>query len=288
MALGLCTAAPQASSASARRCGRAAERDAAVRQRQRQPRSSTSRCRRRSPTRRPRARSMRRCGRSRASSTPGCFSELRNACWSAHPDGRVDTRWRVSTQSHRHGEPTESAQRRRHGLDGDGLPASHHGFRRDIRLFAGAVGARSRGTLRSWPRCARSGKRFRETLHGHHTVEDTAMFPGIEGAASRAGRDHRRTGRRPPQDRSDAGGGGPGVRGACRAAASRGQGHRRAGRLAAFAPGDRGDAHRPVPARGEGVSRRRPARPSWRCTRRALPGAPTASRPTSSRSSTSC
>lgn len=55
------------------------------------------------------------------------------------------------------------------------LMSSHHAFRRDIACFARALHATvvDLGLLREeWTR-------FRDALHGHHTVEDTAMFPDM-------------------------------------------------------------------------------------------------------------
>jgi hypothetical protein len=70
------------------------------------------------------------------------------------------------------------------GDDGDASIAtmfmsSHHGFRRDLALFAttlrspAAAGAdRAQALREEW-------EKFRGALHGHHTVEDTQMFPGL-------------------------------------------------------------------------------------------------------------
>lgn len=55
------------------------------------------------------------------------------------------------------------------------LMSSHHAFRRDIACFARALHDTvvDLGVLREeW-------SRFREALHGHHTVEDTAVFPDM-------------------------------------------------------------------------------------------------------------
>jgi hypothetical protein len=54
---------------------------------------------------------------------------------------------------------------------------SHHGLRRDLRRFKVAlagqdVAARSDALRDEW-------KSYHGTLHGHHTVEDTAMFPSM-------------------------------------------------------------------------------------------------------------
>jgi hypothetical protein len=54
---------------------------------------------------------------------------------------------------------------------------SHHGLRRDLRRFAVAlaandVAARAEALRDEW-------KSYHAALHGHHTVEDTAMFPSM-------------------------------------------------------------------------------------------------------------
>jgi hypothetical protein len=70
------------------------------------------------------------------------------------------------------------------GDDGDASIAtmfmsSHHGFRRDLALFgttlrspAAAEPARAQALREEW-------EKFRATIHAHHTVEDTQMFPGL-------------------------------------------------------------------------------------------------------------
>ena len=58
--------------------------------------------------------------------------------------------------------------------------SSHHGFRRDIRQFAGALGRALGGETKRLAALGEEWKRYRETLHGHHTMEDTALFPGIK------------------------------------------------------------------------------------------------------------
>jgi hypothetical protein len=53
------------------------------------------------------------------------------------------------------------------------MMCSHHAFRRDVASFARAL---------AQGRCDALGEewaRFRAALHGHHTVEDTAMFPDL-------------------------------------------------------------------------------------------------------------
>ena len=57
---------------------------------------------------------------------------------------------------------------------------SHHGFRRDIRQFAGALGRALGGETKRLAALSEEWKRYRDTLHGHHTMEDTAIFPSIK------------------------------------------------------------------------------------------------------------
>ena len=58
--------------------------------------------------------------------------------------------------------------------------SSHHGFRRDIRLFAGAVGRIAAGDTSRVGPLREEWVRYRNTLHGHHQMEDTAIFPGLK------------------------------------------------------------------------------------------------------------
>jgi len=58
--------------------------------------------------------------------------------------------------------------------------SSHHGFRRDIRLFAGAVGRAVAGDASKLAALSDEWKSYRNTLHGHHMMEDTAVFPGLK------------------------------------------------------------------------------------------------------------
>ena len=58
--------------------------------------------------------------------------------------------------------------------------SSHHGLRRDIRLFAGALGRVLAGDTSRVEALREEWKRYRETLHGHHVMEDTALFPIIK------------------------------------------------------------------------------------------------------------
>jgi hemerythrin-like domain-containing protein len=57
---------------------------------------------------------------------------------------------------------------------------SHHGFRRDIRQFAGALGKMLGGNMSRAGALAEEWKSYRATLHGHHQMEDTALFPGLK------------------------------------------------------------------------------------------------------------
>lgn len=55
---------------------------------------------------------------------------------------------------------------------------SHHGLRRDLRRFARAlagpdVASRAEALREEW-------KSYHATLHGHHTAEDTMMFPNMK------------------------------------------------------------------------------------------------------------
>jgi hypothetical protein len=55
---------------------------------------------------------------------------------------------------------------------------SHHGLRRDLRRFARALAApdvasRAEALREEW-------KSYHATLHGHHTAEDTTMFPNMK------------------------------------------------------------------------------------------------------------
>ncbi len=74
--------------------------------------------------------------------------------------------------------------------------SSHHGFRRDLAQLAGALHTTPDDTRR--PLLHKAWTSFHEKLHGHHTIEDTAMFPSMRGAPGLAeiidglGADHRR------------------------------------------------------------------------------------------------
>jgi hemerythrin-like domain-containing protein len=57
---------------------------------------------------------------------------------------------------------------------------SHHGFRRDIRQFAGALGRALGGETKRLAALGEEWKRYRDTLHAHHQMEDTALFPSLK------------------------------------------------------------------------------------------------------------
>ncbi len=57
---------------------------------------------------------------------------------------------------------------------------SHHGFRRDIRQFAGALGRALGGETKRLAALSEEWKRYRDTLHGHHQMEDTVLFPSLK------------------------------------------------------------------------------------------------------------
>jgi len=58
------------------------------------------------------------------------------------------------------------------------IMCSHHAFRRDVACFAKALASfdapRAEALREEWTK-------FRAALHGHHTVEDTAIFPDLRG-----------------------------------------------------------------------------------------------------------
>jgi hemerythrin-like domain-containing protein len=59
------------------------------------------------------------------------------------------------------------------------IMTSHHAFRRDVACFERALAAIAGGDTARAGAVRAEWKRFREALHGHHTVEDTAVFPGM-------------------------------------------------------------------------------------------------------------
>jgi hemerythrin-like domain-containing protein len=58
--------------------------------------------------------------------------------------------------------------------------SSHHGFRRDIRLFAGALGRVLAGDTKSVEPLREEWTHYRGSLHAHHQIEDTAIFPNLK------------------------------------------------------------------------------------------------------------
>ncbi len=60
------------------------------------------------------------------------------------------------------------------------LLMSHHAFRRDIARFIGAVAQIKAGDASHAPAVREEWeKSYRQALHGHHTMEDTHIFPDI-------------------------------------------------------------------------------------------------------------
>ena len=59
------------------------------------------------------------------------------------------------------------------------LMSSHHAFRRDLIRFERALETISRGDTARADAVREEWKNFHAALHGHHTVEDTAVFPDI-------------------------------------------------------------------------------------------------------------
>jgi hypothetical protein len=56
---------------------------------------------------------------------------------------------------------------------------SHHAFRRDLALFAKALGRVGDGDTSSVDALRGEWQNFRGALHGHHEIEDTRVFPGL-------------------------------------------------------------------------------------------------------------
>lgn len=59
------------------------------------------------------------------------------------------------------------------------MMSSHHAFRRDLACFANALTAMKRDETSRAAQIAEEWTHFRAALHGHHTVEDTAVFPDL-------------------------------------------------------------------------------------------------------------
>lgn len=57
---------------------------------------------------------------------------------------------------------------------------SHHGLRRDLARFAVALEPVAKGDAARAEALGEEWKRYHETLHGHHDVEDQRMFPGMK------------------------------------------------------------------------------------------------------------
>jgi hypothetical protein len=79
------------------------------------------------------------------------------------------------------------------------LLMSHHGMRRDLARFAGALGQLIGGDRSRADALAAEWQSFRGTLHGHHEAEDHGLFPSIVARqpdlaplVERLGADHRR------------------------------------------------------------------------------------------------
>jgi hemerythrin-like domain-containing protein len=79
------------------------------------------------------------------------------------------------------------------------LMMSHHGFRRDLGLFARALPQVAAGDLARISALREEWKGLCEKLHGHHQAEDTGIFPhmkaehpGISAIIDRLSADHRR------------------------------------------------------------------------------------------------
>jgi hemerythrin-like domain-containing protein len=79
------------------------------------------------------------------------------------------------------------------------LMSSHHAFRRDLIRFERALETISRGDASRAGALREEWQKFRGALHGHHTVEDTALFPdlaakneSLRATIEKLGADHRR------------------------------------------------------------------------------------------------
>lgn len=59
------------------------------------------------------------------------------------------------------------------------LMMSHHAFRRDLGRFARALDLVAAGDSTRVEALREEWKNFHAALHGHHHIEDTAMFPGM-------------------------------------------------------------------------------------------------------------
>lgn len=68
------------------------------------------------------------------------------------------------------------------------LMLSHHAFRRDLGRFAKALERVAGGDTSRVEALREEWKNFRGALHGHHHIEDTAMFPGMRAQNAELGR----------------------------------------------------------------------------------------------------
>jgi hemerythrin-like domain-containing protein len=59
------------------------------------------------------------------------------------------------------------------------LMSSHHAFRRDVACFAKVLATVTSADTTRITALAEEWTRFRGALHGHHTIEDTSMFPSM-------------------------------------------------------------------------------------------------------------
>ncbi|MGY1636350.1 hemerythrin domain-containing protein [Geodermatophilus sp. SYSU D00742] len=73
-----------------------------------------------------------------------------------------------------------------------GMYVMHHAFRRDLDRFATAVRRTPLEDRAAWRALAARWERFGTTLHHHHTIEDTAIWPQllahVDAAGDAAGR----------------------------------------------------------------------------------------------------
>lgn len=59
------------------------------------------------------------------------------------------------------------------------IMCSHHAFRRDVACFARALASFDASSVSGAEALRDEWTKFRAGLHGHHTVEDTAIFPDL-------------------------------------------------------------------------------------------------------------
>jgi hypothetical protein len=67
------------------------------------------------------------------------------------------------------------------------LMLSHHAFRRDLGRFAKALERVAGGDTSRVEALREEWKNFHAALHGHHHIEDTAMFPGMRAQNAELG-----------------------------------------------------------------------------------------------------